>query len=241
VPNEESTALIAFIVPATPDINFQELKKQIMKTLKSTLLPRIAYPHTFIEMTSLPYTQNGKVDLKQLPMPERTAPVLLSEKKLVNDKPKEPQPTTEMQMILQEFWSQLLSKPKNKIPINKTFEKLGGNSITLALFEIKINASKEKLGLKENLDLRDEKEWQIRMMDILKPDMTIESLELDLIPHLNVKSPPSVFLPFDGIFSNGNIVLFPPPPTKPQGQEVPDLSDLSPSQPSLRSTKNNNN
>ena len=236
VPNENHTALIAFIVPANPVQDFQIFKKQILKTLKSTFLPQIAYPYTMIEMTSLPYTTNGKVDLKHLPMPTKEAGVTsYSNQNDIQNELNKPQPVSKMQIMLQELWSEILSKPKDKIPINKPFDLLGGDSNTLALFEILLNARRPKLDLKEDAE-------NYIGMNILSDDMTIESLELDLKPYLNVKFASSFILPFYGAFNknDNSLALFTSPSTKRERQESPALSHPTHEQTSLRLTKNNN-
>ena len=94
-------------------IAINELRNYISK-----LIPRYMVPSYFIAINELPYTPNGKIDRKALPLP-------------VNDLDKEKNeyiaPKTETQRKLVSIWEKVLNiKP---IGINDNFFELGGDSL----------------------------------------------------------------------------------------------------------------
>ena len=84
----------------------------------SRMLPRYMIPSYFIALEEFPYTPNGKVDKKVLPLPKEIMNV--SEEEYVA-------PKTELQRKLVNIWEKVLNtKP---IGINDNFFELGGDSI----------------------------------------------------------------------------------------------------------------
>ncbi|GHB55123.1 hypothetical protein GCM10010347_26290 [Streptomyces cirratus] len=60
------TSLIAYVVPRTPGVTAVSLREQLAAALPPYMLPSM-----FIPLDSLPMTQNGKLDRRALPDPER--------------------------------------------------------------------------------------------------------------------------------------------------------------------------
>ena len=94
-------------------IAVNELRKHLSRSL-----PRYMVPSYFIALDDFPYTPNGKVDKKALPLP--TEVLNVSDEKYVS-------PKTELQRKLVRTWEKVLNtKP---IGINDNFFELGGDSI----------------------------------------------------------------------------------------------------------------
>jgi len=90
-----------------------ELRKYISHTL-----PRYMVPTYFIRLEDFPYTPNGKIDKKALPLPKEVLNV--SDEKYVA-------PKTELQRKLAKIWEKVLNT--SPIGINDNFFELGGDSI----------------------------------------------------------------------------------------------------------------
>ena len=80
-------------------------------------LPEYMIPITFIHITNMPMTINGKLDRSALPEPD-----LLLQNKYVA-------PTNSLEYKICGAFSDVLGLPSNRIGINHDFFKLGGNSI----------------------------------------------------------------------------------------------------------------
>jgi len=109
--NEDSARLIAYIIPKGT------YEKSAIQEQLRLRLPEYMVPGIFVELSTLPLTVNGKVDLKQLPDP--VAEDLLLETY-------EPAQTPVQQQIL-DIWKELLRQ--DNIGINDSFFNLGGDSI----------------------------------------------------------------------------------------------------------------
>ena len=94
-------------------IAINELRKYISHTL-----PRYMVPTYFIRLEDFPYTPNGKIDKKALPLPKEVLNV--SDEKYVA-------PKTELQRKLAKIWEKVLNT--SPIGINDNFFELGGDSI----------------------------------------------------------------------------------------------------------------
>lgn len=103
-------------------ININNLKNEIAK-----FLPKYMLPTYYVELENIPYTPNGKVDKKLLPIPNS----VLSEKKEDYIAPK-----TDLQKKLKEIWEKLLNT-KN-IGINDNFFELGGDSLIAMNLNVEI-------------------------------------------------------------------------------------------------------
>ena len=61
--------LVAYVVPQQEAPSSEELKQHLLRTLPQYMVPSI-----FVFLQALPLTPSGKVDRKQLPVPDRSAP-----------------------------------------------------------------------------------------------------------------------------------------------------------------------
>jgi non-ribosomal peptide synthase protein (TIGR01720 family) len=116
--------LVAYIVSSHPIVN-----NQIRQFLQGRL-PDYMIPSFFVELESLPLTNNGKVDRKALPIPD------LSQRENENNTP----PTTEKEIILTKIWSEVLGV---NVGIDDNFFEMGGDSI----LSIQIIARANQAGL----------------------------------------------------------------------------------------------
>jgi natural product biosynthesis luciferase-like monooxygenase protein len=82
-------------------------------------LPLYMIPGHFVQLESLPLTQNGKVDRKSLPDPE----VKAGAGHIV--------PRNEIENTLAEIWAEVLNIEKEEIGIHSNFFQLGGHSINI--------------------------------------------------------------------------------------------------------------
>ncbi|MEL7245425.1 MAG: condensation domain-containing protein, partial [Cyanobacteria bacterium J06573_2] len=122
--NSGNQRLIAYIVSSHPIPN-----NQIRQFLQQGL-PDYMIPSFFVELESLPLTNNGKVDRKVLPIPD------LSQRENVNNTP----PTSEKEIILTKIWSEVLGV---NVGIHDNFFEMGGDSI----LSIQIIARANQAGL----------------------------------------------------------------------------------------------
>src|SRR5664279_1247091 len=88
-----------------------------LRTLASAALPDYMVPATFEFMTSLPTTENGKLDRRALPDP----PMAGQQPDAAYIKPRTP-----VELRLQEIWAEVLGR--ESIGIDENFFDLGGHS-----------------------------------------------------------------------------------------------------------------
>jgi len=115
-------------------------------------LPHYMVPKYYVKLDQIPLTNNGKLDRKSLPNPERTG---IDLKTYI-------EPKTETEKILHQIWKEVLGDGEQSIGINSDFFSVGGNSIKAIriisrvqrAFEIKlmvsdffINSDLESLGI----------------------------------------------------------------------------------------------
>ncbi|WP_340066512.1 amino acid adenylation domain-containing protein [Ascidiimonas aurantiaca] len=93
--------------------------KTEMESYLKTKLPAYMIPDYWIEMERMPLNNNGKIDVKQLPLPA-------SQK---NNKQEYIAPLNEVQQILQELWQEIFRK--ETIGITDNFFELGGHSLNV--------------------------------------------------------------------------------------------------------------
>jgi amino acid adenylation domain-containing protein len=116
--------LCAYIVAKT-----QETKKINPLELRAYLanrLPDYMIPSYFLQLDKIPLTPNGKVDKEALP-----APGIQEEKDYAP-------PRDNVERILQDIWSGLLSIEKEKISIEDNFFHLGGHSLKATLLAAQV-------------------------------------------------------------------------------------------------------
>ena len=105
--------LVAYLVSANGQVNESVLRRELEQCL-----PDYMIPSAFVWLNDLPKTSSGKVDKKNLPMPERKRPELA----VAYRKPK-----TVLEITVARIWADLLQV--DKIGLDDNFFELGGNSL----------------------------------------------------------------------------------------------------------------
>ncbi len=113
--------LIAYYVSEI-EISVSELRSFLFERLPDYMIPTY-----YIHLESLPYTSNGKMDRKALPVPELKA---------IEESAK---PINQMQRELVKMWADILGIEEDKIGVNVNFFEMGGNSIRLITLVDQIN------------------------------------------------------------------------------------------------------
>jgi len=108
--------LVAYII-SQKEIHVQDLKVFLRKYLSEHMIPL-----HIIQMEAFPLTMSGKVDRKQLPLPE--------EKSIVSGV-NYTAPQNDIENKLVTIWGTILNLNANQIGIDNAFFELGGNSITI--------------------------------------------------------------------------------------------------------------
>ncbi|UZE86678.1 non-ribosomal peptide synthetase [Pseudomonas viciae] len=117
---DERRRILAFLVHPRedrPGTTLQALREHVQNTL-----PSYMHPATYVELPSLPYTSNGKVD--------RRALLATAVQVQVGSQRRQPQNALEKQ--LQKLWAELLDLPVEDIATDESFFNLGGHSILLS-------------------------------------------------------------------------------------------------------------
>ncbi len=109
----DSQMLVAYVVPASPDLSTAELQEQARQ-----FLPHYMVPAAFVMLEALPLTPNGKIDRKALPTPKGED--FQASGEYVD-------PRTEVETQLAQIWSDLLGL--SQIGINDNFFEIGGHSL----------------------------------------------------------------------------------------------------------------
>jgi amino acid adenylation domain-containing protein len=89
-----------------------------LRTFVKEKLPEYMVPSAFVFLDSLPFTPNGKVDRKALPVPGQSCPEL--EQSFV-------EPRTPVEELLANIWAEVLKLPK--VGVHDNFFELGGHSL----------------------------------------------------------------------------------------------------------------
>ncbi|MCO7224320.1 non-ribosomal peptide synthetase [Pleionea sp. CnH1-48] len=116
--HSEQPKLAAWLVPSeTVDEAFwlQNIQNELNKRLPEYMLPEL-----FAVLPSLPLNNNGKVDTKALPTPQR-----LLQNKVIR------LPQTEVESVLRSNCAKLLNLNIDKVSMADSFLELGGHSLTL--------------------------------------------------------------------------------------------------------------
>ena len=92
-------------------------------------LPYFMVPAYLLQVDSIPYSTNGKVDRKKLPDPKKT----------FNNSVMENVAISPMEQLLKGVWSDILGLPVEQIGINDKFFLIGGDSISAHLVIRKLN------------------------------------------------------------------------------------------------------
>lgn len=117
--------LVAY-VETKENLEIGQVKKYLSKTL-----PAYMIPETYVKMSSMPLTNNGKIDKVKLPEP------LLSIEEINA-------PETDTQIILVRLWSDLLGWDTQKFSIDQDLFEIGANSISAFQAAIKIKKELSK-------------------------------------------------------------------------------------------------
>ncbi|MGO4773901.1 amino acid adenylation domain-containing protein, partial [Flavobacterium sp. W22_SRS_FK3] len=111
VDKNSNKRLVAFL-ELRAEINTEDLREKLSK-----LLPKFMIPNQFIELESIPFTNNGKVDKNALPDPDDSE---LSSKEYVA-------PRDERELQLAAIWQNLLGI--EQAGVHDNFFELGGHSL----------------------------------------------------------------------------------------------------------------
>lgn len=132
--------LVAYLVldKNYPSLIGQNLAHELNANLEK-ILPEYMLPHRYITLEQLPLTANGKIDIRQLPVPE-----VITE---INDCQK---PINELEINILDIYSEVLKKDKEEISTHDSFFKLGGDSIIAIRLVSRLN---KNLGL--NIAVKD--------------------------------------------------------------------------------------
>lgn len=170
IPNQDSSSLVAFVVRKDTNRDGEIAKNDYRNFLKYTYLQKVAYPQ-FVLVRKLLTTPNGKIDTRELqkllpPPVESTLPA-------------SPTPVDRQDLLptLENIWKTVLGLfESDRLPHDKSFAELGGNSLALARMEIIINRS---LQLSKPASISNK---------ILSADMCVPDLAVELEPLLNTAS-----------------------------------------------------
>lgn len=100
-----------------------------LKAYLAKVLPDYMIPSWFIKLPALPLTSNGKVNRKELPVPEN----------VVSEKAENKLPTSKTEKQVQHIWQEILGI--DSIGINDNFFELGGHSLKAAMLIAQIHRS----------------------------------------------------------------------------------------------------
>lgn len=123
---DERRRILAFLVHPRedrPGAAVLALREHVQNTL-----PSYMHPAAYVELPSLPYTSNGKVD--------RRALLATAVQVQVGSQRRPPQNALETQ--LQQLWAELLELPVDDIATDESFFNLGGHSILLSQLLLRI-------------------------------------------------------------------------------------------------------
>lgn len=125
----DNREFIAAYYIANKRIRINELRKHLSATL-----PKYMVPSYFTAMDEFPYTPNGKIDKKALPVPNGI---------LNSSKEKYVAPKTDLEIRIASIWEKILNtKP---IGINDNFFELGGDSILAMNLNIELLKISDKI------------------------------------------------------------------------------------------------
>ncbi|MGN8346622.1 amino acid adenylation domain-containing protein [Pseudomonas sp. SMV71] len=123
---DERRRILAFLVHPQQQAALQALREHVQKTL-----PSYMHPAAYVELPSLPYTSNGKVDRR----------ALLATAVQMHSASQRRQPQTPLETQLQSLWAELLELPPEDIATDESFFNLGGHSILLSQLLLSLRQS----------------------------------------------------------------------------------------------------
>jgi acyl carrier protein len=110
--------IIAYVLGANVENAESAIKAEISKTLTGYMVPS-----RIVTMDSFPLSANGKVDKKQLPIPEIAVAAITSPENVANEN------ISDEEKAMLEIWQSVFENPG--ISLNDDFYSIGGDSITL--------------------------------------------------------------------------------------------------------------
>ncbi len=110
---DQSTRLIAYVVPKEKAPAVEELRSFLGETLPDYMIPA-----AFISIRAIPLTLNGKIDKRSLPAPDGSRPELATQLVL---------PESANEKMLAAIWQEILQI--NQVGVHDNFFALGGDSI----------------------------------------------------------------------------------------------------------------
>jgi amino acid adenylation domain-containing protein len=113
--------LVAYVVPASPDVDVAALRETL-----ATRLPDYLLPAAFVTLPELPLTPNGKVDRRRLPEPDLSASGSLRV-----------EPSTPEEQLLAGLFSSLLGV--EQVAATDSFFDLGGHSLLVTRLASRIH------------------------------------------------------------------------------------------------------
>ena len=155
--------IIAYVVP---EKGWSFCEFQIKEALASKL-PSYMIPSIIVECDSFPMLPNGKIDKKQLPIPEL----------YVGNQTDFVSPQTDMEKDITAIWSEVIRR--ERISITDDFFDIGGNSLMAMQVILRIEEiTGIALSLKEVLDHRTIKKLALHIEDKLIEGVSEEELEM---------------------------------------------------------------
>jgi len=125
IPVEEYSNLCAYVVPSISEPGSGTVAQ--LKDKLAAQLPAHMVPAYFVEIERMPLTASGKVDWKQLPLPENTGGNAAIA------------PRDDIEKRLASIWSEILSREVTAIGIDDNFFQLGGHSLKAAVLAAKLH------------------------------------------------------------------------------------------------------
>jgi amino acid adenylation domain-containing protein len=117
--------LIGYVVPERE----HEISASDLKQFLSQRIPEYMLPAAFISLSSIPLTPNGKVDRRNLPLPDLQR--LRVQKDCVA-------PSTESEMAVAAIWKDVLGL--SEVSIDESFFDIGGHSLSLVQVQSRLNS-----------------------------------------------------------------------------------------------------
>lgn len=139
----------------------EELKIDDIKVNLHSVLPAYMVPNYYIQMREFPLTSNGKINRKELPMPE------VKERQIV-------QSSNEKERLMVEIWKQILHI--DEVSVIDNFFDLGGDSIKAIQIQIELAKKGYKLSIRDIMHYSSLKELcnHIEENQVIKSDYTTE-------------------------------------------------------------------
>lgn len=157
--NDDGHEFLCAYYVKNSDVKVQDIRKKLQSSLTYYMIPQY-----FVELDTLPYTPNGKIDKKLLPMPklENNVEIVI--------------PTNEQEKILKEIFEDVLHQ--ENISIEDDFFKLGGDSLSAINLSVKIyDKFNVQIGMKNIFDNPTIKLLSDLLKNINKSENMIEKAE----------------------------------------------------------------